>query len=334
VKEAQPKISITGATGFVGRALVAQLVALGRFEVLALTRQLPSNKVEGAEYLLVGGISSQAQWLGALDGVHTVVHAAARVHVMHDTEADPLTAFRAVNVEGTLNLARQAAVAGVKRFVFISSIGVNGAKTQLGNPFIEADLPNPHNAYALSKWEAEQGLLRVANETGMEVVIIRPPLVYGLGAPGNFGSLMRAVQHGWPLPLGAVHNQRSLVALDNLVDFIVTCISHPQAANQTFLVSDGQDLSTTELVRGMAHAAGVPVRLLPVPVWALQAGATLLGKGDAVQRLCGNLQVDISKARSLLGWVPPVSVDEGLRRAMGNGVHGLPRFARNDDVTK
>ena len=147
-------------------------------------------------------------------------------------------------------------------------------------------------------------------------LIIRPPLVYGLGVKANFAVLMRAVQRGWPLPLGAVHNQRSLVALSNLVDFIVTCITHPQAANQTFLVSDGQDLSTTELVRGMAQAAGVPARLLPVPVWALQAGATLLGKGDAVQRLCGNLQVDISKARSLLGWVPPVSVEEGLRRAM------------------
>jgi nucleoside-diphosphate-sugar epimerase len=164
--------------------------------------------------------------------------------------------------------------------------------------------------------EAEQGLRQIATETGMEVVIIRPPLVYGPGVKANFAVLMRAVQRGWPLPLGAVHNQRSLVALDNLVDFIVTCITHPQAANQTFLVSDGQDLSTTELVRGMAQASGVPARLLPVPVWALQAGTSLLGNGDAVQRLCGNLQVDMSKVRSLLGWVPPVSVEEGLRRAM------------------
>ncbi len=159
-------------------------------------------------------------------------------------------------------------------------------------------------------------MLRIANETRLEVVIIRPPLVYGCNAPGNFGSLIRAVQRGWPLPLGAVHNQRSLVALDNLVDFIVTCITHPKAANQTFLVSDGHDISTTELVRGMAQAAGVSARLLPVPVGALQAAARLLGKGDAMQRLCGNLQVDISKARALLGWMPPVSVDEGLRRAM------------------
>jgi len=321
VKEAQPKISITGATGLVGRALVAQLAALGRFEVLALTRQFPANRVTGAEYLLVEGLSSQTQWLGAMDGVHTVVHAAARVHVMHETEADPLTVFRAVNVEGTLNLARQAAAAGVKRFVFISSVKVNGESTRPGCAFTETDAPDPQDAYGLSKHEAEQGLRQIAADTGMEVVIIRPPLVYGPGVKANFAALMHAVERGWPLPLGAVHNQRSLVALDNLVDFIVTCITHPQAANQTFLVSDGQDLSTTELVRGMARAAGVPARLLPVPVWALRAGATLLGKGDAVQRLCGNLQVDISKARQLLGWVPPISSDEGLRRAVGGALH-------------
>jgi nucleoside-diphosphate-sugar epimerase len=235
---------------------------------------------------------------------------------MHDTAAEPLTAFRAVNMDCTLNLARQAVAAGVNRFVFISSVKVNGESTPPGRAFTEADATNPQDAYGQSKHEAEQGLRQLSADTGMEVVIIRPPLVYGPGVKANFASLMRAVQRGWPLPLGAVHNQRSLVALDNLVDFIVTCITHPQAPNQTFLVSDGQDLSTTELVLGMAQAAGVPARLLPVPVWALQAGASLLGKGDAVQRLCGNLQVDISKARSWLGWVPPVSLQEGLRRAM------------------
>ena len=177
MKEAQLKISITGATGLVGRPLVAQLVALGRFEVLALTRQFPTNKVTGAKYLPVGDLSSRSQWLGAMDGVHTVVHAAARVHVMHDTEADPLTAFRAVNVEGTLNLARQAAAAGVKRFVFISSVKVNGESTQTGQAFTEADAPNPQDAYGQSKHEAEQGLRQIAADTGMEVVIIRPPLV-------------------------------------------------------------------------------------------------------------------------------------------------------------
>jgi nucleoside-diphosphate-sugar epimerase len=235
---------------------------------------------------------------------------------MHDTEVDPLTAFHAVNVQGTLNLACQAAAAGVKRFVFISSVKVNGECTQSVRAFTEADAPNPQEAYGRSKHEAELGLRQISADTGMEVVIIRPPLVYGPGVKANFAALMKAVQRGWPLPLGAVHNQRSLVALDNLVDFIFTCTTHPQAANQTFLVSDGRDLSTTELVHGLAQAARVPARVLPVPVWVLKTGAALLGKSDAMQRLCGSLQIDISKARRLLGWVPPVSVEEGLRRAV------------------
>jgi nucleoside-diphosphate-sugar epimerase len=281
---------------------------------------------EGVTQVTTGDISAQTDWKQALVGVDVLVHLAARVHVMRDAAADPLAEFRRVNVQGTLNLAWQAAAAGVKRFVFLSSVKVNGEATSAPHPsprpegarerFREDDEPAPQDPYGISKMEAEAGLRDLAAQTGMEVVIIRPPLVYGPGVKANFAALMRAVQRGWPLPLGAVHNQRSLVALDNLVDFIVTCLSHPQAANQTFLVSDGHDLSTTELVRGLAHAAGVSARLLPVPVWALQAGAALLGKGDAVQRLCGNLQVDISKARSLLGWLPPVSVDEGLRRAM------------------
>lgn len=235
---------------------------------------------------------------------------------MNDSSVDPLADFRLTNVDAALNIARQAAAAGIKRFVFISSVKVNGESTPSEHTFTESDTSNPQDPYGRSKHEAEMGLRDVGAQTGMEIVIIRPPLVYGPGVKANFASLMRAVQRGLPLPLGAIHNQRSLVALDNLVDFIITCISHPLAANQTFLVSDGHDLSTTELVRGLAHAAGVPARLLPVPVWALQAGASLLGKGDAVQRLCGNLQVDISKARSLLGWVPPISVEEGLRRAV------------------
>ena len=295
LRVADLSVLITGSTGFVGQALVKRL---GKLPIRLATR------------------ADSAGWEKVLVGIKTVVHLAARVHVMHDTEVDPLTAFRAVNVDGTLNLARQAAAAGVKRFVFVSSVKVNGESTQPGRAFIEADAPNPQDAYGQSKHEAEHGLRQLSAATGMEIVIVRPPLVYGPGVKANFAALMRAVQRGWPLPLGAVHHQRSLVALDNLVDFIVTCITHPQAANQTFLVSDGQDLSTTELVRGMAKAAGVPARLLPLPVWALQAGASLLGKGDAVQRLCGNLQIDISKAQNLLGWVPPVSVAEGLRRAM------------------
>ena len=308
-------VLVTGGRGFVGMALATRALSKG-FAVRISSRQKLITPRSRLEFYQVGDLSPTTDWFAALQGVDAVVHCAGRAHVMKDTAVDPLAIFRTINLEGALNLARQAAAAGVHRFVFVSSIKVNGESTLPGKPFTADDKPAPLDDYGVSKMEAEQGLRQLSTDTGMEVAIIRPPLVYGPGVKANFASLMRAVQRGWPLPLGAVHNQRSLVALDNLVDFIVTCITHPQAANQTFLVSDGQDLSTTELVRGMAQAAGVPARLLPVPVWALQAGASLLGKGDAVQRLCGNLQVDISKARSLLGWVPPVSVEEGLRRAM------------------
>ena len=307
-------ILVTGATGFVGSALVARLARDG-IDTRACVRRENVTLPDGVHSVQAGDLTGDGDWRHVLKGASVVVHAAARVHVMNDTATDPLVEFRRVNVQGTLNLAQQAAATGVRRFVFVSSIKVNGEATALGSPFFADDVPAPLDPYGVSKMEAEQGLREIAAETGMEVVIIRPPLVYGPGVKANFAALMRAVQHGWPLPLGAVHNQRSLVALDNLVDLIVTCITHPQAANQTFLVSDGQDLSTTELVRGMAQAAGVHARLVPVPVWVLQTGAKLLGKGDAMQRLCGNLQVDISKARTLLDWVPPVSVAEGLRRA-------------------
>lgn len=305
------RILITGASGFVGRVLCEELAQIGCDMALAvrMIRGMPDEHV-------VGEIGPNTNWRKAVRGVQAVVHLAARVHVLRDEASDPLAAFRAVNTAGTLNLARQAAAAGVKRFVFMSSIKVNGEYTQPGRVFAEADLPDPQDAYGVSKHEAELGLRQLGAETGMEVAIIRPPLVYGPGVKANFAALLHAVRRGWPLPLGAVHNRRSLVALDNLVDFIVTCLTHPQAANQTFLVSDGHDLSTTELVRGLARAAGVRARLVPVPAWTLRAGAALLGKGEVAQRLCGNLQVDISKARSLLGWAPPVSVDEGLRRVV------------------
>ena len=310
------RVLLTGANGFIGTAICSKLKHLD-FTVQPVVRTMHS-KVLSSHTLapVVVDFKSNTDWSAALDGVTHVIHLAARVHVMNDKSTDPLEVYRKVNVDSTLNLARQAAAAGVKRFVFISSVKVNGECTHFGRAFTEVDEPAPKDAYGQSKHEAEQGLRQIGADTGMEEVIIRPPLVYGPGVKANFATLMQAVQRGFPLPLGSVHNQRSLVAMDNLVDFVTTCITHSQAANQTFLVSDGQDLSTTELVCGMAQAFGVPARLLPVPVWALQAGASLLGKGDAVQRLCGNLQVDISKARSLLDWVPPVSVDEGLQRAM------------------
>ena len=304
----------TGVGGFVGKSLCAALSMRG-LVVRAAIRSV-HGRSDDFDSVSVGAIDALTDWSIALQGVSSVVHLAARVHVMKDFAENPLAEFRRVNVEGTLNLARQAAAEGVKRFVFVSSVKVNGESTQAGRAFTEADVPNPQDAYGQSKYEAEQGLRQIAANTGMEVVIIRPPLVYGPGVKANFAALMRAVQRGYPLPLGAVHNQRSLVALDNLVDFIITCTTQPQAANQTFLVSDGEDVSTTQLIRDMAQAAGVSARLLPVPVPWLRAAAGLLGKADAIDRLCGDLQVDISKARDLLGWAPPVSLGEGLRRAV------------------
>jgi nucleoside-diphosphate-sugar epimerase len=224
-------------------------------------------------------------------------------------------AFRTANVDATLHLARQVAKAGVKRLVFLSSVKANGESTQPGQAFTESDTPQPQDAYGRSKWQAEQGLQQIALETGLQVVIIRSPLVYGPGVKANFASLMRLAARGWPLPLGGIHNRRSLVGLGNLVDFVATCLSHPQAASQTFLVSDGQDLSTTELVRAMAQAVRAPVRLLPVPArWLLWAG-TLLGQSAAMHRLCDNLQVDISKARTLLEWTPPRAVNVEMEQA-------------------
>ena len=314
------RILITGASGFLGSALVDTLLTNHRvFQLIAIYRKhQPTSRA--LQMVYKSDFASDTDYKDALQAISVVIHCTARVHVMHDQSADPLAEFRAVNVEGTLNLGRQAAAAGVKRFVFISSIKVNGEGTKPGQIYKESDHSDPNDPYGISKFEAEQGLRQIAADTGMQVVIIRPPLVYGPGVKANFAALMNAVERGWPLPLGAIHNQRSLVALDNLVDFIITCINHPNAANQTFLVSDGHDLSTSELIRTMAKAAGVPARLIPVPVPMLQLVGRLLGKGDAVQRLCGNLQVDISKARNLLNWSPPISVEEGIRRAMMGSV--------------
>jgi nucleoside-diphosphate-sugar epimerase len=257
-----------------------------------------------------------ADWSSALDDQHVVIHTAARAHILKDEVPDPLAEYRKVNVDGTMNLARQAAHAGVRRFVFISSIKVNGEQTRPGVPFSTDDLPAPQDPYGISKHEAEQGLHQLAQESGMEVVIIRPPLVYGPEVKGNFATLVRIVERGVPLPFGAVHNKRSLVAVDNLVDLIITCINHPAAANQVFLAADGEDVSTSELLRGVAKAMGKPARLIPVPAGLLMLAATLVGKKAVAQRLLGSLQVDIGKAREVLGWEPVVSVETALETAV------------------
>ena len=260
-------------------------------------------------------VSPAEDWSEALTRVSTVVHCAGRVHIMTEQATDPLREFRQINVDGTLNLARQAAEAGIRRFVFLSSIKVNGESTNSGCPFTADQQPEPGDPYGVSKMEAELALRSLTSHTGMEVVIIRPPLVYGPGVKANFLEMMRWLARGFPLPLGAVtQNKRSLVALDNLVDLVETCIDHPAAANQTFLVSDGEDLSTAALLRRLSLALGRPARLMPVPVGLLKLGAGLLGRSAVAQRLCGSLEVDIGKTRELLGWSPPVSVDEGLRR--------------------
>ncbi|MDO9623689.1 MAG: SDR family oxidoreductase [Pseudomonas sp.] len=307
------KVLLTGCSGFVGRSLLSRLCRDGR-DVVACSRAEILKAPSEARYMQVAGLDSSTDWAPALDDGEVVIHSAARVHVMHEQTSDPLAEFRKVNVEGTLNLARQAAAAGVRRFIFISSIKVNGEGTAVGAPYIADAQAAPADPYGISKMEAEQGLRGLAASTGMEVVIIRPVLVYAPGVKANFLNMMRWLHKGVPLPFGAIHNRRSLVALDNLVDLIVTCIDHPAAANQTFLVSDGEDLSTSELLRRMGTALGKPARLLPVPSWMLEAGATMLGKKALSQRLCGSLQVDISKTRELLNWTPPVCVDEALRK--------------------
>ena len=310
-------VLVTGATGLVGRALVGRLQLDGGRAVVAAVRVQAPCLPTGVRAIEVLGLAD-TDWSPVLQGIESVVHCAARTQVMKEQSADSLSEYRRINVAGTLALARQAAQEGVRRFVFVSSIKVNGEQTLSGRPFRADDAPAPEDPYGVSKLEAEQGLFALARETGLEVTVIRPPLVYGPSVKGNFAAMLRWVARGIPLPLGAVRdNRRSLVGLDNLVDLIVTSLDHPAAGNQVFLAGDGEDLSTAALLERLGDATGRRARLVPVPVWALESAAALVGKRDVARRLCGSLQVDISKAREILGWEPPFSVDDGFRKAVG-----------------
>jgi nucleoside-diphosphate-sugar epimerase len=310
-------ILVTGATGLVGGALLMRLDAdLARKGVVAAVRHKAASLPKEVLQVQVGDLLHTTYWGLALQGVDAIVHCAARVHVMQGDETGDTQTYHEVNVNGTVNLARQAAQAGVRRFVFVSSIKVNGEATQPSKPFTADDVPLPLDPYGVSKLEAEKGLRAIEAQTGMEVVIVRPPLVYGPGVKANFAFMMRWVARGIPLPLGSINNSRSMVALGNLVDLLVICLEHPSAAGQTFLVSDGEDVSTTQLLRRTAKAMGQNALLLPVPAFVLKWGAEMLGKRDIVQRLCGSLQVDITKTRNLLGWNPPLTLDQGLKQAV------------------
>lgn len=308
------KVLVTGASGFVGQAIVAKLAAEGR-DVIAATRSQISTFPWGVAQIRISDLGGGANPLGETCSADVVVHAAARVHMMHDRVADSLALYRAVNVEGSLSLARQSRAAGARRFVYLSSIKVLGESSVRGQPLDDNSPALPADLYGVSKLEAERALATFCLDTGMELVVIRPPLVYGPGVKANFERLMRAIARRWPLPFGRIDdNRRSLVGLDNLVDLIAACVGHRAAAGRTFLVSDGEDLSTADLVRRLAQALGVPSRLVPVPVPLLRLAGAALGRRAAVQRLCGSLQVDIDAARSELGWTPPSTVDEGFAK--------------------
>lgn len=305
------KVLVTGANGFVGRPLCEEMLRQG-WGVKAAVR-LPNQLPVVAEVVTIKNIGCGTDWKDALRGVDVVIHLAARVHVMHENARNPLEEFHKVNVAGSGHLARSAAASGVKRLVYVSSIGVNGLSTTMCRPFSEADAPAPHNAYALSKWEAEQALHRVAQETGLEVVIVRPPLVYGSGAPGNFAQMMRVLQKVIPLPLASVRNLRSLIYVGNLVDALILCATHPAAAGQTYLVNDGEDVATPDLLRCLGEAMGRPARLFPCPPALLKFAGRLIGKAGQVERLLGSLQVDSGKIRRELGWTPPYTLRQGLQ---------------------
>ncbi|CRN01044.1 MULTISPECIES: NAD-dependent epimerase/dehydratase family protein [Pseudomonas] len=306
-----PKVLLTGGTGFVGLPLL-QALAAARYPVVSVTRKNAAITLPGVQSCVIPTLSRDNNWDALLQGVEVVIHSAGRAHIMNETHSNPLQAFREVNVDATLNLARQAAQAGVKRFIFISSVKVNGEETDRNRAFKPSDAPAPLDDYGVSKLEAEQALMVLAKETAMSVVIIRPVLVYGPGVKANFEKMLAAVDKGLPLPLRSINNRRSLVFIDNLIDLICLCIHHPTAANRIFLVSDGNDLSIGQILEKLAVAMNKKSRIFSVPQGLLGLAASAVGKRDFFQRLCGSLQVDIADTRELLGWVPPVSIDEAF----------------------
>ncbi len=309
---------ITGPDGFVGTQVCRELLRRGNCVIGALWKAAPLPT--GCESVIVGNIGPDTDWTMALAGVNAVVHLAARVHIMDDMAVDPLAEYRRVNVEGTRCLAEAAVEAGVKRFLFLSSVKVNGERTVLrgrmseGGPFTEMDEARPEDPYSLSKWEAEQILREIEQRTGMAVTILRSPLIYGPGVKANFLKLVQLVNRGVPLPFCCIRNQRSFLSITNLVDLICCCLEHPKAAGETFLVSDGEDVSTPELVLRIAEALGKKPRLLPIPEWMMKVSGAVIGKSAHVNRLCGSLQIDSSKVRRVLDWTPPCTMSEELAR--------------------
>lgn len=307
------KVLITGATGFVGSAFLKKILEDSQFTPIIAVREF-NQTYKALQQFIVKDLTATVDWGEALAGVDCIVHIAGRAHVLKETAADPLQAFRAVNVDATLKLAKKALAAGVKRFVFISSIGVNGIHNK--QPFTEEDMPNPQTDYARSKLEAEEALWHLTKDTDMELVIIRPPLVYGEHVKANFLSLLKWVYKGVPLPLGWVNNKRSFVSVDNLVGLLMVVLVHPKAANQLFLVADQEVLSTTQLLKLTAKEMKKSIFLLPVPVSLLKIAALILGKKNTAIQLCDSLEVSIDKANTLLGWRPSISIEEGLHKTV------------------
>lgn len=317
-KAHRPLVMVTGANGFVGEALVTSLMQKD-FAVRRAVRHMSCEIFDDESVFISGDINGSTNWMDGLEGVEVVVHTAARVHVMDERSLDPIAEFRRVNVLGSVNLARQAARSGVKRFIYLSSVKVNGELSSVGCSLKASDTPRPLGAYAISKSEAEIELLEVASETGLEVVIIRPPLIYGPGVKANFALLIRAIRMGIPLPFGMITtNRRSMVSIYNLIDFVTVCLEHPAARNEIFMISDGHDVSTADLVARISNVLGKNIILIPVPVFLLAKIALIFGKQGFMERLTGNLQVDINKNVSLLNWRPKSCLDESLMKTLHN----------------